>query len=409
MILSPLAQDLPNITGSIADAIFYYGSAESLASGDGLRDPLRDLEHSTRFSPGYPLALSSVFALFGAGPTTAKAVNVLAGAITAVLVFVIGMKLRDQRVGVVAGFLVAVFPSQVFFSTMIMTEVFFAMLSTTLVLLLVLWGGDATRVTPLRALALGLLLGCMALVRVEALVLIPALFLLWVVWRVRWQDMLRATPLVIVGAAVLITPWTVRNYARFDEPILITGESSTHPAWVLRVGLSPDYDNKDKYQLLKREPPSYQDLATHYLENPDDMVTVPARKVNDLYGDDDLFFWIKAFYIPPILSPDEAERWGIVSNTAYYLAIAVAAAGSPLWFSRHDARLIVVLWFVAVWSGVHLLLIPETRYHFPVVPMICVLAALSAVCIWDRLSALLGIARRQPQQQPSVESGGLAT
>jgi 4-amino-4-deoxy-L-arabinose transferase-like glycosyltransferase len=385
----PFGTDLPNIRGSIADAIFYYGSAESLASGDGLRDPLRNLEHSTRFSPGYPLALSSVFAVFGAGPTTAKAVNVLAGGITAVLVFLIGWKLRGEAAGITAGLLLAVFPSQVFFSTMIMTEVFFAMLSTTLVLLLVLWAEDARRVTPVRAVGLGLLLGFMALVRVEALVLIPALFLLWIIWHVRWQEIIWAGPLVVLAAALVITPWTVRNYARFDEPILITGESTTHPAWVLRVGLSPDYDNKDKYQLLKREPKSYQGLAIHYLENPDDMVTVPFRKMKDLYGDDDLFFWIKAFYIPPVLSPEEAERWGNFSSTVYYVAIAVAAAGSPLWFSLRDRRLFAVLWFVAVWSSVHLLLIPETRYHFPVVPMICVLAALSAVCFWERAAALM--------------------
>jgi hypothetical protein len=226
-----------------------------------------------------------------------------------------------------------------------------------------------------------------ALVRVEALVLLPAMLIAWRICGHRWSPVLKNAPLLLLGAALLIVPWTVRNYIQVDEPILIAGYSGDHPSFVLRRGFSPDYADTTKYELLGVEPRGFAGLAKHYVSQPQDLVFVPVDKVRDLYGDDDIFLWINAWYYPPILSSDTVSRWSAVGDGVYYITLALAIVGSPLWLSRRNNALLVVLWFIATWSLLHLILVPQTRYHFPVVPFICVLAALSVTTLWGRLDA----------------------
>lgn len=380
----PFGTDYPDLSGAIADEIFYFGSAKSLAAGDGFRDPLR-LEYSTRFPPGYPLSLASLFLLTGSEPVVAKIFNIFAGATGAVLVYAIAARALDQRAAVVAGVLMALFPSQVFFTTVVMTETFFVALSAALVLLLTVWLAGTGRMKGWQVLALGLLLGFMSLVRVEALLLAPATAVLWKIcgqsWRVTGCQML----VLLAGMAILIGPWTARNYARFDEVVLISGRTGG-PLRVLRIGFSPDYDNHEKYRLFRAEPMTFGELVNHYGTHPQDIFTVGARKISGLFENDDHLRWIQAFHQPKPLSKDAESRWSTVANVWYYIVGGAALLGAPLWFSLRDRRVLVLLWFLTSWSLIHLLLVPEVRYHFAIIPVVCVLAALGVVGVRDRLA-----------------------
>jgi 4-amino-4-deoxy-L-arabinose transferase-like glycosyltransferase len=50
--------------------------------------------------------------------------NVLAGAATCLVVYLIGAGIFDRRVGLVGALILALFPSQIFGTTLILTEVF---------------------------------------------------------------------------------------------------------------------------------------------------------------------------------------------------------------------------------------------------------------------------------------------
>src|SRR4051794_32058425 len=66
--------------------------------------------------------------------------------------------------------------------------------------------------TAWRAVALGAVIGLAALTRAEALLLLPLLLL------PRWRWFLVAC----LATAVVVLPWTVRDWAAFDQPVLIS-------------------------------------------------------------------------------------------------------------------------------------------------------------------------------------------
>ena len=383
------------------DGVVYWHAANSLADGEGFRGVFNADQYTARIPPGWPFVLTGLIFVFGPNLIAAKVFNIIAGALTAVLVYVLGTKFRDHRTGIVAGGLMAVFPSQIYFTTTLMTETLFVALSTGLVLLLTLWLAGTQAMKLWQALVLGLLLGSMSLVRAEAILLAPAMVVLMMLCRSRWRQLAQYTTLLVIGMAVVITPWTVRNYVRFDEFILIRSASANGTFAPIRIGLSPNYQ-----ELSGRGAgpgPSIRASYEHYQNDPLEIPQQVWRKLNDFYGNDDHFlYFIEPDYINlrsvRALAPDVESRWATLGNVFYYVVAGAALFGAPFWLARRDRHLLIILWFTASWSLIFLASVPLTRYHFAIIPMITVLAAIVFVSAWERFA----------KRKPSGEQSGVA-
>jgi len=370
------------------DEVFYYFAAASLAAGEAYRDPLTG-ELTSLFPPGYPFALTPLFVVFGTHLLVAKLLNVTVSALTAVLVYALAARVADRRAGLLAGGLMAVWPSQVLFSALVMTEPLFVALSVVLVLALTAWLRDRAGVSAWQAVALGLLLGYMGLVRAEALLLLGAVPALWLLSGVSWRNAVGAAPLLLLGAALVIAPWTARNYARFDEFILLRGGESD-PSRVIRIGLSVDYEKWQQYKNEQLAPDGFGAIAGDYAREPWQVAVVGGKKLHDLFERDDPMHyvrarWLEIYYQDPPLSDAEAGRWTALSNWYYYVVAGWAVLSAPLWWPRVRGPLRVVLWFSVSWTLVYALFVPDFRYHFPIIPMLCVLAACGAIAAWGAL------------------------
>jgi 4-amino-4-deoxy-L-arabinose transferase-like glycosyltransferase len=132
-----------------------------------------------------------------------------------VLVASIGRRVGGTAVGVVAGFLGAVYPMLFLPEATLMSESLFVFLLAA-ALLLAYAAGD--RPTLLRFAALGVVLGLATLTRAEAIVL--AVFLVVpLAWRARELTVWRRVGmggLVFAVAAVVVVPWSIRNAETFD-------------------------------------------------------------------------------------------------------------------------------------------------------------------------------------------------
>ncbi len=378
----------------------YWYTANSVIDGDSFRDPFTEGQYSARTPPGWPLVLMGIIFIFGSNLIAAKAFNIIVGAIAAVLVYVLGTKLRDHRTGIVAGGLMAVFPSQIYFTTTLMTETLFVALSTTLVLLLTLWLAGTQSMKLWQALVLGLLLGYMSLVRAETILLAPATVVLIKLCGTSWRQLAQYAPLLLVGMAIVITPWTVRNYVRFDEFILIRSASANGTFAPIRTGLSPNFGSLTG---MGSKSPSFRTSYEYYRDDPLQIPKQVWRKLDSFYGSDDHFLY---FIEPdlanrrsvPALAPDVESRWAALGNVFYYVVAGAALFGAPFWLARRDRRLLIILWFTASWSLIFLASVPLTRYHFAIIPMITILAAVAFVSTWDWYA----------NRKPSGEQGGVA-
>lgn len=82
---------------------------------------------------GYPAVLALAYRLFGESPRVAQVLNVVFSCGITLCVYYLGARLGDHKSGAFAGVLQALWPSQVFFTTMVASEAFFTVLMLAMV------------------------------------------------------------------------------------------------------------------------------------------------------------------------------------------------------------------------------------------------------------------------------------
>ncbi len=206
---------------ALGDASAYHLLANNLADSRGYIRPFDLIEFhrvvpTAEYPPLHPFVLS-LFARLGARSVEAQRLCLaLIGSGTAVLVAYIGRRAAGVTVGVVAGLIAACYPMLFLPDATLMSESLFVFF---VALALLLAYAVIDRPTPWRFAALGLVLGFATLTRAEAVVL-GALLVLPIAWRVRDASVLRRiglAALVVVVAAVVVAPWSIRNQRTFHS------------------------------------------------------------------------------------------------------------------------------------------------------------------------------------------------
>jgi 4-amino-4-deoxy-L-arabinose transferase-like glycosyltransferase len=218
-------------TGGIGDFFFYHGQANLLAEGKGFIHPLFYLDGITAPSaehpPLWPLTLSGTSLLGGTGFVAHRLTGVLLGAVTIVLVGLLGRRAGGDRVGLYAAGIAAIYPTLVAADGSLMSETLYGMLIAA-ALLAALRMRD--RPSVLLAGGLGVAIGLAALTRAEGLLFLlllalPACFAARAALGTRGTAI--AVAAACLGAALVIAPWTIRNWSAFDQPVLISVNDST--------------------------------------------------------------------------------------------------------------------------------------------------------------------------------------
>ena len=174
--------------------------------------------------PLYPYLLASIYRLVGEEPAGVYVLQMIAGMAVCVLVWLIGRRVYDRRVGLGAGLAAALLPVLPFFEAQLLAEVWTTLLTLiALERLLPAGRSGPGEASTSRVLQAGLALGIAALGRPNLMLLIVACGV-WAGWDVemrrirRWR---RVAALIGV-AALAILPVTLRNLSVGGEPVLIS-------------------------------------------------------------------------------------------------------------------------------------------------------------------------------------------
>jgi 4-amino-4-deoxy-L-arabinose transferase-like glycosyltransferase len=199
----------PDLRG-LGDATFYHELAQRLGDGHGFVEPTFGTATALH-PPLFPLVLA-LPAWLGIDSYEAQRVVVcLIGTATIVAVGLLGRHVAGARVGLIAALLAALSPVLVSADSAVMSE-------TLLGLLVALCALAAYRLRARpgvgRAALLGALIGLAALTRGEALLLVPLLL--------PWRRPFKLAAVVVAACAVVLAPWTIRNFSAFDEPVLLS-------------------------------------------------------------------------------------------------------------------------------------------------------------------------------------------
>jgi tetratricopeptide (TPR) repeat protein len=201
----------------LGDAQGYHLWAQKIVAGDWLGDEV------FYQAPLYPYFLATVYWLLGQDVFIVRAVQILLGACSCVLIFLAGWQMFSRGAGKLAGILLALYAPAIFFDGLIQKSALDLFL-----LCVALWLASGLERKPtsyLRWCVLGMAMGALVLTRENALVLVAGI-LFWLTLRFRGlgrQRLVLAT-LFLAGLAALLLPVAVRNQVVGGEFHLTTSQ-----------------------------------------------------------------------------------------------------------------------------------------------------------------------------------------
>ena len=198
-----LLGDSPFADLLLGDSAGYDRWARELAAGDWLGS---DVFYQ---APLYPYLLGVIYTVLGSDVAVVRVCQAMLGAGSAVLLAAAGGRFFSPRVGIAAGFVLALYAPAIFVDATLQKSVADVFLLAALLWLLsrTLEGAPGAG----SWIGAGALLGALCLTRENALILVAALGIwLWLERRER-HDWLRQAALVAAGVGLLLAPVAVRN------------------------------------------------------------------------------------------------------------------------------------------------------------------------------------------------------
>jgi 4-amino-4-deoxy-L-arabinose transferase-like glycosyltransferase len=212
------------------DEVYYRGSADRLAHGDWFKAPSifgpADQE-SADHPPLTALTLAPVSRLTDDSETALRLTVALAGIGVVVLIALVARELAGPRAGLVAAALAAVYPNLWANDGLILSETFATLGAAAAVFCTYRLIRDPTW---RNAASAGVACSIAMLSRGELVLLVPLLVIpaTLMIWSIDWSRRLRLTGVVVVAAAIVISPWVVYNLSRFEEPVFLShGDGGT--------------------------------------------------------------------------------------------------------------------------------------------------------------------------------------
>jgi Dolichyl-phosphate-mannose-protein mannosyltransferase len=364
---------------------------------------------SAHTQPLYGWFLAGLYWPFGHSWLAVGLAQTVIAIVTAVAVLEIGTRLRSTGVGVTAALLTTLHPYVVWHDVHLNREVLDGLALALLVLLAVLAYEDRSIET---AAATGIVAG-VAILGNARLVLLPFLLAFYVAWRLRPGRALVTGLVVVVAAAVAVTPWVVRNEAEVGCLAITT---DTRALW--KANNLNTYDLLDRGKWIDDVPelpgaPPWPELAADLT-----LAGTPTR-VDEcaqmrLYRDEVLDFWrehpgekaklseqaVRMLWSPKSTVESDNGAGGALSGIArdtvepvFMVVLYVLALGGLFVAPRHFAVLALLLFAYNTIAAI--VFAGAVRYRAPWDFVLALLAAFALVAIWDRVRRRLGYSRSE--------------
>lgn len=338
----------------------------------------------------WPVGTSFIYALFyrlfGHTYTPIVVFNLVVGVLTVLLSMHLAERWFGRRIAALTGILLALWCSQIQFTTVLASEQIF----TALVLAaLVIWSRERTNLW-LRAVMVGVVLAATSYVRPIAF-LLPALlmFLRYVSTR-KVRENITAALIMFSVIALLVAPWSIRNTQAFGQFVTI----STNGGANLWMGNNPA--STGGYMELPSEVDGMNEAVrdkylksiavAHIKEQPILFALRTAQRIVDTHSRESIgVVWNEPALVSRfgnrILTPLK------ILNQLYWIPmLGLGLVGIVLlivktgWFAAitHPT---VLLW--GYFTAIHAIIVAQDRYHFPSIPMIAILSASTLVFVLD--------------------------
>jgi 4-amino-4-deoxy-L-arabinose transferase-like glycosyltransferase len=381
------ARNNPLFEHPMVDAMFHQRWAEQIASGEGMG--------ATPFfrAPFYYYMLGVLYKVFGCHVVVGRLTGCLIGAATCYVIARLGEALGGFRVGVLAGFIAAIYWPFIYFDGELLTVGLEVFLGTTMLLLLV---RAAARQSRLLCLIAGIVWGLAAITRPTVLTFgLGIAVWAWISAEKpgRLRKAVVTLGLTCVGAMLAILPVTIRNYVVGKEAVLIATSGGVN----FYIGNNPKSDGVT---------PAIPGTRTTFLGTLEDTRRIAEKEMGreltetevSRYWYDKAFDWIKKrpigwcmltlrklrLFWSPVEIPNNQAIWpaarlSAVSNLFWVgFPVVTCLGGIGLVLLYGDWRKWALpLLFLLIQMLTVVAFFCTARYRLPIVPVLILLSAVA--------------------------------
>ena len=328
-------------------------------------------------APGYPVFL----ALIGAGrefadavPASVKIAQSIVGGIGVVLIGWAAWRMAGPRPAMAAAAIAAIYPPLIWISAFVYSEAVFWPIAIAVALVFNRTLAQPRSTMWKSAILFGIVTGLAFLVRAATGPFVP-LAGLWLLWKRQFA----AAAGFALGLAIVLAPWTIRNYDHHGRFVLVASDGGV-TFWTGNNALAPGegdmaanphlkYANQElraRYPGLTEEqlePMYYRESLAWIRANPGDWLWLMVKK---------------AFYLVVPIGPSyraHSNRYYIASVLSVGLLLPLAAFGGWRLGSRRSRM--TGMWILAAGAvATCLVFFPQERFRIPVLdPSLILLAS----------------------------------
>jgi 4-amino-4-deoxy-L-arabinose transferase-like glycosyltransferase len=357
---------------------FQYGwemgrLARSIATGQGFSSPT-DLPTgpSAWAPPLYPFILAAVFKLFGVYSALSAwvilAFNSVFAALTCLTLYRIADRIYGTTVARATAWTWAVFPYVIYWPVRVVWETSLTAFLLSLALLLTLRMADEPP-KPRAWILFGFLWGVIALTNTAVLSMMP-FCLLWLLYRLPCRPrQLVGAALCVLTAALLVSPWLVRNYRVFGQFIFVRDN--------LPLEMYEANNDQSSGLWTRNEHPGNNPEAMRRFQELGELGFMAEKKLQVrqfIREHPERFLWFTAeravyFWIAP---PQAAIVAGydlmISRHTNFLLGAIFAFAGLWLTIRNRKRGAFLLACFLLIYPLPYYLVMPFPRYKHPIEP-----------------------------------------
>ena len=364
------------------DAKAYDRIAQNIVSGEGYREsldvPIEKDNSIVRVGPGYEFFLAGVYQVFGRNLPAVWVIHAFLLSLASVFVYLASLKIfseldekRKEIASLASAALVGFSPDLVTISGMIMSETLAVFLIALSVFLFFdyLTGG---RKSIWRMFALFLSLGFLAMVRTPAAFLALPVFFYFLSER-RWKELVFGA-LVI---AALFSPWVYRNYKIYGAFVPTNLAYGVDLLFGNHQGASGElehydlpYENIKKYGYAEGNKENAKEALRFVVDNPLEFLKITFYRVSIYFSfARPTGFW---FHLEGLSKVATLALSALYSALVFILGFLGASFMGQL---KEDKRAAKYLLAMAALMPVSVMFIAvETRYRFPIYPLLAVFA-----------------------------------
>jgi len=359
------------------------------------------LGSDTYHPPGYYYFLAAIYGLFGHSYLAVRIAQAVLGTVTCLLVYLLAREAFGATAGLIAGLAAAAYPPLIFYTGVLLTETLTTFLLTAAALCALSFERSEHLRRQLSLVLAGLLLGFAIITRSVFLATVP-LVLLWLLtlaegWR-GWSSSARRALCLLVPILLVIVPVTIRNWQIHGRFVLISTNGGVN--FFLAHGGTEQEKNEVRHlptewsegeitgissRTQPEEEAYFYQLGWEYLRGHllPTLRSLPGKLQN--------MYWTSDYW------PASSAQVGIlhsVDNVMWRVGILpLSMLSLPLVHRREQRRALLFALLVLSTLIIPLVFWAQPRFRLPVVPSFIVLAAGSAVMLWQRLAQQSAVSR----------------